>query len=264
MLDYQATGVAGTPKLPQVSCYFDFGGEGGDRARFFFSGGPKKSIDSFSFLQFIFCKTDILASFFTYNYRLELPPAPSNIHHQEHSIFSRESQGKPSLVAVTGWGVDRNYPVFFSKTPTVQPLKCLEASTDSPLRWSSTTYRWICDLNWSSRQGWDVRPQKNTHRWKPLTVLGRLELSFLFLRLGGMVVFSMFLKLVFDPLPSLCFSSTLIHPSSCWLSRSTRSTGICYNENARCFQCCYNENARCFQFPLFLNIIFRHFSDCFT
>ena len=81
-------------------------------------------------------------------------------------------------------------------------------------------------------------PKKNTHRWEPLTVLGRLELSFLFLRLGGMVVFSMFLKLVFDPLPSLCFSSTLIHPSSCWLSRSTRSTGICYNENARCFQCC--------------------------
>ena len=44
MFDYQATGVAGTPKLPEVSCYFDFGGEGGDRARFFFSGGPQKSI----------------------------------------------------------------------------------------------------------------------------------------------------------------------------------------------------------------------------
>lgn len=34
---------------------------------------------------------------------------------------------------------------------------------------------------------------------------------------------------------SVCFSSTLIHPSSCWQSRSTKRKGICGNDNATGF-----------------------------
>ena len=45
---------------------------------------------------------------------LQLPPPPSDSHHQDNSIFSRESQAKPSFVTVTGLGVDRKYiPLTF-------------------------------------------------------------------------------------------------------------------------------------------------------
>ena len=30
-------------------------------------------------------------------------------HHQDYSIFSRESRTKPLFVTVTGWGIDRIY-----------------------------------------------------------------------------------------------------------------------------------------------------------
>ena len=34
---------------------------------------------------------------------------PRNSHHQDYSIFSRESRTKPLFVTVTGRGVDRRY-----------------------------------------------------------------------------------------------------------------------------------------------------------
>ena len=34
---------------------------------------------------------------------------PSNSHHQDYYIFSRESQPKPSFATITGWGVDLKY-----------------------------------------------------------------------------------------------------------------------------------------------------------
>ena len=40
-------------------------------------------------------------------------PPPTNSHHQDLSIFSRESQPKPSFVTVTGWGVDLIYISLF-------------------------------------------------------------------------------------------------------------------------------------------------------
>ena len=38
----------------------------------------------------------------------ETYPSPSNSHHQDYYIFSREPIYKPSFVTVTGWGVDPN------------------------------------------------------------------------------------------------------------------------------------------------------------
>ncbi len=40
-----------------------------------------------------------------YNISWVVPP-PSNSHHQDYYIFSRESQPKPSFATVTGWRVD--------------------------------------------------------------------------------------------------------------------------------------------------------------
>ena len=42
---------------------------------------------------------------------LRSTPPPSNSHHQDYYIFSRESRNpyKPSFATVTGWGVD---PIF--------------------------------------------------------------------------------------------------------------------------------------------------------
>ena len=45
-------------------------------------------------------------------YTLELPLTPSNSHHHDYSIFSRESQ--PTSVNVTGWGVARSIYILES------------------------------------------------------------------------------------------------------------------------------------------------------
>ncbi len=42
-------------------------------------------------------------------YTLELPPTQDSSHHQDYSIFSRESQPKPSCVTGTGWGL---HPIY--------------------------------------------------------------------------------------------------------------------------------------------------------
>ena len=35
-------------------------------------------------------------------------------HHQDYSIFSKESRTKPLFVTVTGWGVDRIYIYIYT------------------------------------------------------------------------------------------------------------------------------------------------------
>ena len=46
-------------------------------------------------------------------------PQPSNSHHQDYSLFSRESQPKPSFMTVTGWGVDQRFnKQQWHETPT--------------------------------------------------------------------------------------------------------------------------------------------------
>ena len=42
-------------------------------------------------------------------YILELPPTQDASHHPDYSIFSRESQPKPSFVTLLGGGVDQSY-----------------------------------------------------------------------------------------------------------------------------------------------------------
>lgn len=54
-------------------------------------------------------------------YILELPPCPSNSHLLYNSIFSRESQPKPWLVTVAGFGVRPNMYIYPTRCVVLSP-----------------------------------------------------------------------------------------------------------------------------------------------
>lgn len=91
--------------------------------------------------------------------------------------------------------------------PKIQPFNqwhaLMETSTDSPLRWSSTAYRWICDLNLiqSPRVGCFLATKTHIGRWEPRNLFfGKIGVEFFLLeiRWGGMVVFSMVFDFVWE------------------------------------------------------------------
>ena len=71
-------------------------------------------------------------------------PPPSNSHHQDYFIFSRESQPKPSFVTVTGWGVNqrdiKGCPFKFndvSKSSSICEAPPSDAEISSETSWGS-------------------------------------------------------------------------------------------------------------------------------
>ena len=65
------------------------------------------------------------------------PFGMANSHHQDYSIFSRESEPKPAFVTVTGWGVDLMYTIYLVKLErphSTSPQKVAEEGK-SPYFW---------------------------------------------------------------------------------------------------------------------------------
>ena len=103
------------------------------------------------------------------HHELELPP-PSKSHHQDYSIFSRESQAKPSFVTMASWvGRPKSWtwlPTTF-KTPVISPfgnpIATRSQEFQSPLAWHTEEECWWVlpwesagnlILKFSSRSGW--------------------------------------------------------------------------------------------------------------